>query len=225
METYNNNYKVYIHFNPIDGKCYVGVTKKENLNDRWHNRKGYIYNDYFYRAIQKYGWNNFEHIVFVSNLTKEEASNTEKLLIAELKSDNPLYGYNICSGGYECQGMSGSRNPQYGKRPEKAIVASVTVRTGKHLSDEHKQKIRNAHAGKMKSKESIQKRTETRKQNGYPDYSGAKNPAAKAVICVETNRVFSTGKEAAEFVGVCKSAICYAIKNNSYCKGFHWSYL
>ena len=64
------NYKVYIHRNKINGKVYIGITKQKPEN-RWRNGKGYKQNIKFYRAIEKYGWNNFEHIVLVDNLTAE----------------------------------------------------------------------------------------------------------------------------------------------------------
>ena len=225
MEIYNDSYLVYIHFNQANGKCYVGVTRKNNPNDRWHNGNGYKYNTYFYNAIQKYGWDNFEHIIFASRLTKEEASSIERLLINKLQSDNPDFGYNICSGGYDCQGLSGIRNPFYKKVPTKAIEASIKSRIGKHLSEKQKKNISIANKGKPKSVEAISKSVATRKKNGYPDYSGAKNPSAKAVVCVETGIVYSTVKEASESIGVGKSAIVNAIKKNQRSKGFHWSYL
>lgn len=55
------NYKVYIHTNIINEKKYVGITK-QNLKRRWKNGWGYYDKSgrcYFWRAIQKYGWDNF----------------------------------------------------------------------------------------------------------------------------------------------------------------------
>ena len=50
-------------------KKYVGQTC-QRPEKRWNNGRGYIENIYFWRSIQKYGWDNFEHEVVASNLTK-----------------------------------------------------------------------------------------------------------------------------------------------------------
>ena len=79
-------WKVYIHTSP-SGKMYVGITSS-GVKRRWQNGRGYIKNDHFYRAIQKYGWDNFDHEVIAENLTKDEACEMEKALIKELKSND-----------------------------------------------------------------------------------------------------------------------------------------
>lgn len=100
MEIYNGTHCVYIHTNKINGKMYVGQTiRGDNPNRRWANGNGYITQKYFYRAIQKYGWDNFDHEVIASNLTKEEADNFEILLIKQLKTYDKNYGYNATLGG------------------------------------------------------------------------------------------------------------------------------
>lgn len=92
-------YTVYAHINNINGKIYIGMTS-QRTSKRWNNGNGYSKNEYFYRAIKKYGWDGFEHQVVASNLTKEEAVNFEIILIKNLNADNPKFGYNITSGGY-----------------------------------------------------------------------------------------------------------------------------
>ena len=100
MEIYNGTYCVYVHTNKINGKKYVGQTiNGQNPNKRWRDGNGYRLQCYFYRAIQKYGWDNFGHEVIASNLTKQEADNFEKLLIKKLNTTNNSFGYNITAGG------------------------------------------------------------------------------------------------------------------------------
>lgn len=77
------HYSVYVHTSP-SGKYYVGMTGRD-VKLRWNRGTGYCGQRYFYHAIQKYSWENFEHEVIASHLTKEEANNFEKLLIRELK--------------------------------------------------------------------------------------------------------------------------------------------
>lgn len=92
------NYKLYVHISPSN-KRYYGITGREKVELRWQNGNGYKKNIYFYRAIKKYGWDNFKHIVLFSNLTKEEAGLLEQMYITLYDTQNPKYGYNICNGG------------------------------------------------------------------------------------------------------------------------------
>ena len=75
-----NNYCVYKHTTP-SGKVYIGITSKP-VEKRWLNGRGYARNEHFWNAIKKYGWENIEHRVLVSGLSKEEASEVEKMYIA-----------------------------------------------------------------------------------------------------------------------------------------------
>jgi group I intron endonuclease len=92
-------YCIYSHISPSK-KIYIGQTSQiKNINKRWVNGDGYKRQSYFYNAIQKYGWDNFEHIILETNLSKEEADEREKYWISFYNSDNKMYGYNLTSGG------------------------------------------------------------------------------------------------------------------------------
>ena len=80
-----NNYMVYMHISPSN-KRYIGITSMNDENIRWQNGNGYKHNKHFYRAIEKYGWDNFQHIIIARNLTKEEACWLEIELIREWDS-------------------------------------------------------------------------------------------------------------------------------------------
>lgn len=98
-QTYNNKlYFVYIHTSP-KGKKYIGITSMNPPEKRWANGHGYAHNSHFTNAIQKYGWDNFEHEIVAENLSEEEAINMERRLIAEYNTINQDYGYNKTSGG------------------------------------------------------------------------------------------------------------------------------
>jgi len=92
-------YCVYCHISP-SGKRYIGITC-QRLNDRWCNGKGYEYNEHFARAIKKYGWDAFQHIVLFEGLSREQASLIERKLIKQYKSNDGRYGYNIADGGFD----------------------------------------------------------------------------------------------------------------------------
>ena len=94
----NNNWYVYIHTNKINQKAYIGITCKSPKN-RWRSGANYKHNVYFNNAIMKYGWDNFEHTIFKDGLSKKEAQNIERLMIALWKSNQRQYGYNLSSGG------------------------------------------------------------------------------------------------------------------------------
>jgi len=71
-----NDYKVYVHVNMVNGKRYVGITKQA-LHERWRDGKGYRHCPYFYHAIKKYGWDMFQHELVADNLTEDGAKELE----------------------------------------------------------------------------------------------------------------------------------------------------
>jgi predicted GIY-YIG superfamily endonuclease len=81
MSKLDKTYCVYKHTNKFNGKVYIGITSQQP-EKRWKNGYGYEGNEYFYRAIQKYGWNDgFDHEIIVSGITKEAACAIEIELI------------------------------------------------------------------------------------------------------------------------------------------------
>ena len=92
-------YYVYQHINKINDKRYIGITK-QNPESRWGvDGVNYKSSPYFYAAIQKYGWDNFEHEILFDNFTREEACAKEIELIAYFSTQDKRYGYNIMEGG------------------------------------------------------------------------------------------------------------------------------
>ena len=75
------NYSVYKHTCP-SGKVYIGITMQKP-EIRWNKGLGYKKQDYFYKAILKYGWDNIKHEVLYKGLSKAEAENMEIKLIKE----------------------------------------------------------------------------------------------------------------------------------------------
>ena len=93
----NKTYYVYKHTFP-NKKIYIGITSL-NPKNRWESGSGYAKQKFMHNAITKYGWNNIKHEILFINLTKEEAEQKEKELIAYYKSNIKEYGYNIDNGG------------------------------------------------------------------------------------------------------------------------------
>lgn len=96
IKTNEHPYSVYKHTNKTNGKVYIGITSLKP-EKRWS--VGYRDCRAFQNALDKYGWDNFDHEVLATGLTKEEACEMEIRLIAEYKSTDDKYGYNISSGG------------------------------------------------------------------------------------------------------------------------------
>lgn len=160
-------YTVYKHISPSN-KVYIGITSRKP-NRRWSAGKGYDNNDYFTKAINKYGWNNFKHEILFENLTKEEAEEKEIELIAFYKSDVRQYGYNIQHGGSsrgkhseETKRKIGEANKgrkpwSYGNHHSEETKKKLSIiNTGTKASEETKKKLSEAHKGKKLSKEHIE---------------------------------------------------------------------
>lgn len=91
-------YTIYCHLFP-NGKRYIGLTRNRlsrRFGGNGNHYKGCILVD---RAINKYGWENIEHIILDTATTKEEAEAKERQYIREYDSDNPKHGYNVLPGG------------------------------------------------------------------------------------------------------------------------------
>lgn len=93
-----NNYIIYLHKNKITKKVYIGQTK-DTIERRARGGSGYQGCSHFYKAIQEYGWENFEHFILEEGLTSAQADEREKYWIAVFDSTNPKKGYNIKTGG------------------------------------------------------------------------------------------------------------------------------
>ena len=120
-------YYVYSHRNKINNKIYIGITK-QNPTVRWGvDGKRYKDSPRFWNAIQKYGWDNFEHEILYENLSQSEAADKEQELIKKYRSNNEQFGYNMTSGGEThyifteevreklSQQKRGELNPQWGQ--------------------------------------------------------------------------------------------------------------
>ena len=144
-----NNYTVYMHKFP-NNKVYIGITLQKPQY-RW--RRGGRYNDYMKQAISKYGWDNIKHIILYEHLTKEEAEQKEIELIAQYKSNQRDYGYNIQNGGSH-QGCVSEETKEKiskknkGKEPWCKGKKFTLEEKSKRYNDEFKRKISKSHTGK-----------------------------------------------------------------------------
>ena len=192
------------------GKRYIGITC-QSLKRRWGDGRGYKSNKHFSRAIEKYGWDNFEHIIIAKGLDKETAKWLEIELIREWDSSNRKYGYNLSLGGESWNCSEETR-----KKMSKANKGENNPMYGKHHSEETRKKLsesrkgeKHPNYGKPLPEETKRKLSEAMKGKN----TGKNHPRAKTIICITTFRIFYTATEGAEYYE------CQQTNINMVCKG------
>lgn len=154
----NKVYLIYGHRNKINGKWYVGQTKKKPDARFGLNGHNYCFHvgehNKFARAIKKYGWDNFEHIILEEGIKEEDIDEREQFWIRE--KDSWKSGYNSNEGGRQNHTMSdtararlsrdrkGSGNPMYGRKKPHSEETKIKISaglTGRILSEESRKKI------------------------------------------------------------------------------------
>lgn len=288
-------YIIYMHTSPSE-KRYIGLTKQD-LNSRWgKDGRRYERCTLFWRAIQKYGWENIKHEVLDYANSLAEANQKEKFYIEKYQTHDERYGYNCTSGGDGVEGWKATdEQKQKNSAAKKEMWKDPQMRT--HLSAERKargqtkaererlSKIartawqdevtsgqlrshlvalsqdvtrRAEHSEKMKKKwetddefkQKMQRHldeihTDERIKKKHSDdmrklwsenremflknreyLSGAKNPMARAVKCVELNQIFETARAAEKETGVSYKNISNVLRGKSKTAGgFHWEYV
>lgn len=227
-------YCVYLHTNKANGKKYIGITHTAP-EKRWQNGNGYSKNNYFARAIEKYGWNGFAHEVIESGLTKEEAERTEIRLIAKYKTLDIGHGYNIRPGGDASRhsarsrlkmsvnhaDVSGDKNPMFGREFTEEHRRNIGEKSkGRYFSPEVREKIRAATLGKRNPMFGKTHTPEARERLAESK-RGEKSPTARAVINVGTGQIFRLVNDAAAFAGLSHSTIVNCCRGRQKTAGNH----
>lgn len=136
---------IYETTNLVNGKKYIGSHKRtqdiEDPDDSWYLGSGKL----LWRAIHKYGIENFSRRILCDCCTQEELEAAEtKILLETNAAKDPNY-YNLMPSYFG--GTSGGVNsPMYGKHhseeTKKLIgIRSGATRKGKPLSSEHRKRI------------------------------------------------------------------------------------
>lgn len=201
----NGTYCVYVHTNKINGKMYVGKTiNGDHPTLRWRGGGfGYKNCPAFWNAIQKYGWDNFDHEVIASHLTKEEADKFEQLLIEKLNTMNNRYGYNLTSGGDGGKCLAEETKQKIGEKMKGRFAGEKNPNYGNHkLAGKNSPMY-----GRKASEETIRKM----KKNLTPKY----------VWCFELNQLFHGAREAERITHIDDSDISKACKWTKSSAGKH----
>lgn len=241
-----NDYTVYMHTNKTNGMRYIGLTCQD-VSVRWQaGGNGYRKQEHFWRAIKKYGWDNFEHEIIATGLPKEDACKLEVELIQKYQTCDNTKGYNKSTGGDAgARGVKKSakqiaasskmlsekwRDPKFREEARKRTIAmnkSEAIRKkrseaarGRLLSEETKQKISKAKRGRKLGPFSAE---HIAKIKAHHAGGGEK----KAVYCVETGKRYECINDAARDTGINKKQIsgcCRRQVHYNTAGGFHWEF-
>lgn len=234
----NKNRKgiIYVHINKLNGKAYVGQTV-QTLQKRWGRGSSYSTCPCFYKAIQKYGWDNFEHKILECGLDDAELNEREKYWIEKYNSIQN--GYNIQEGGSiqhlteeHKEKIKLSNIKTLGKQViclNTGIIYDSITSAKKDTGAEH---ISACCSGKIK--------TAGKDENGnallwkyVEDYTGneeviiTKQKRTKTkVLCLETNIEYNSAKDAERDTGIDSGSIgrvCNGKRKSA--GGYHWKWI
>lgn len=218
-------YTVYQHKNKINSKVYIGITMQEP-EKRWGtNGNNYKSSPHFFAAIQKYGWDNFEHNILFTNFTREEACVKEQELIKMYNSTDRNFGYNSTSGGENFM-----MNEETKEKISQALKGNKNG-LGKSCSEEKKEKISKAQKGREFSEEHKQKLSEAAQKRHTPCSEEKKKilsnnyPNKKQVYCEELNQVFESVQECSRQLSIPATNISKLCRGKGKTlKGYHLKY-
>ena len=156
-------YHIYQIVNKINDKRYIGSAV--DIADRWHLHRKMLNNGNHHsiklqRAWNKYGEHNFIFEILDTTDDKNRLLADEQYWIDTSKS--------ATKNGYNVAPIAGSQLGFKHSAKSKKLIGDVqrgrvSNRKGVKLSEETKQKLRDANVGKKRSPESIAKQLESRK--------------------------------------------------------------
>lgn len=204
-------YIIYLHRNKINNKCYVGQTCQKP-EQRWgRNGQNYREQPYFYRAIEKYGWDNFEHIILETDINEDRVDERECFWASYYHALAPE-GYTLHVGKYVTKDTSDLLRKTYS---EAALE--------RWEDPQYREKI------KQGRKKMWQDASDSCKQKMLAnlDRTGAGGKArSKQVECIETKMIYASTREAERLTGINHCNISQACNGKRKTAGkFHWRYI
>ena len=214
---------IYLIKNKINGKKYIGQTTM-GFDKRYKNNiEKYCHNVHLKNSIKKYGIENFEIVKeFDVAYSLEELNQKEKEWIDHFGGQDSDLLYNLKSGGDNAipskelrKKLSEAQNKRYsrlsieerkklfgshskGKPLSNSHVKKVSLsKMGHEVKEETREKIRKTLLGHKRSEESIKKQILHR---------------VKKVICINTNIVYDSIKQAGEDTNTDTSCIVKCCK-------------
>ena len=204
---------------PESGKSYIGITTK-TAKWRYKSHSGSINSGNYplYNAWKKYGK---PELKVLARLENDDLYDTEIRAIAALNTRIPN-GYNVSPGG-ECSPMLipgiAEKVAAKNRGKERSPGAIENMRkaiTGRHLSEEHKEKIGLAGIGRKFSPESIAKMKAYEFSDGHRESlslsargnkNGTGNCNSRPVLDTKTGEVFICAALAAKTRGIKRTTL------------------
>ena len=169
------------------------------------------------------------------------AETRRKISEAKKGANHPYYGKHLAAEHRRkiSESEKGVNNPFYGKHHSAETRRKISeANKGKHYSAETLREMSESHKGKHPSSETRRKISESEKGRTPWDKGkhhsaetrrkiseANKGKNAKAVICIETGAVYSSGTEAAKAIGVTQEAISQVLRGKAKTSGgYHWKY-
>lgn len=204
---------IYLVTNKENGKQYIGQTTYD-VKTRWRNHvyhsKHSLDNNYFHRAIRKYGEKSFE-ISIIEEI--EDYNLLDEKEVFYISFYNTLFpnGYNLALGG------NGVRRYDYMKIWE-LWESGFSIKEICEKFSARRETIINIlkDLPTYSSKESFQRGIKVREIGRKVRQYTKENIFIKEYPSV---------RAAASAIGVSDSAIASSIKRNGYCKGYKWQYV
>lgn len=222
---------IYSIENIINHKKYIG--QSVNIKSRWMKHKSELNNnnhdnDYFQKAWNKYGEENFEFTI-LEECSKDMLNERECYYIDLYNTMNRDYGYNLKSGGQDTNyvtedvknKISKANKKYYKEHPEAKIQCSENAYK-QWNNHEIKAKImgeNNGMYGKTHSKEARQKISEA--QKGHVSKYRNLTP----VLCIETNKIYECSAEAQKQLKFATSILEVCKGNRKTAGDYHWQFV
>ena len=221
----NMRWIIYCHTNKLNNKKYIGQTRKKEVKYRFgKNGREYRNQPKFYRAIQKYGWDNFEHILLEDNIKTQEDAN--------LKEQYYIKRYNTIKFGYNCR-SGGRDNYNLAKKVNQYSLNGSFIKTWDSLASvEDELKIACGSIVKccklqLKSAGSYMWRYYSGNCSNISPIHKLTNAKPVIQYSIHGNLIkeFNSAKEAQSYTGILKSDICLCCKYVSKTAGgYVWRY-
>ena len=203
---------IYKTTNMLNGKFYIG---KDVKNKPSYLGSGVILN----QAIKKYGKKNFTKEILETCTTFEELSEKEIYWIKKLNAIE--LGYNLTEGGTGGDTWTNSKKIIHWNKGKiawnKGITQIAWNKGTKGIMGVNKTSYKSGtehimYGVKQKST-TIQKRVETRKQNG--SYTGVGGFAPKSVKNIEDGNIFNSIKEASEYYNISRDKVGHSCRKET----------
>lgn len=225
---------IYKITNKINNKSYIGQSNNINRRFSEHRCINHETNKTLKLAYKKYGIENFEFSV-LEECELEELNEREKYWIATLKPQ-----YNRTSGGdgspnhcvsEETKQILKQKGKEFWNNLDEETKQKIITKNlkptqyGHIVTKETREKLRQCNLGKKQTIETINKRKQTiieKKKNGYKQTN---ENHKKRVICIETNKIYESVKQASEKNNVSSGFLSSVLKKKyKTCKGLHFEY-